>query len=222
MTSIPIVSWFEALKESATPHWQSGFRFAVPARRPNLHTLYEQPDRLPEYVRGSYPAMRMLELLGPLEWDQFPERDFSHDWEPRPVAYAPFAAACLMRLEQGLVSMGALRQYLVDQPALIWLAGFPCPGAGKFAWVCDLAEGLPTARHLTRMLRTMPNSTLQFLLGSSVAAIHTEFLRAGALQTPLGDTVTLDTKHIPSASLRAGSGLGQAEQPQSLYQRRPL
>lgn len=196
MRSTPIVSWFETLKRGAVPRWQSGFRIAVPARRPDLHTLYEQSDRLPEYVRQSSPAMRMLELLGPLAWDQFPERDFSHAWAPRPVPYAPFAAACLMRLEQGLASMGALRQYLVENPALIWLAGFPCPGSGKFAWVCDLAEGLPTVRHLTRMLRCIPNQTLQFLLGSSVTAIHTQLLRAGALSTPLGDSVALDTKHI--------------------------
>jgi hypothetical protein len=199
MTSFPIVTWFDTLKRSpvlSALSMQSGFRYSLPTQRPDLHTLYENAASLPEYVRQSYPAMHMLDLLGPLDWEHFPERDFSHHWEPRPVPYAPFAVACLIRLEQRIVSMGALHQYLVDNPALIWLAGFPLPGPDKFTWVIDMPDCLPTVRHWTRMLRTVPNSMLQFLLSSSVKEIHTELLQAGALQTPLGDTVAMDTKHI--------------------------
>jgi hypothetical protein len=47
-----------------------------------------------------------------------------------PVSYAAFAAAILVKLEQHLVSMGTLRQYLVDQPKLVWLLSFPLSQLG--------------------------------------------------------------------------------------------
>ena len=145
---------------------------------------------------SSYPAKRYLDLLGPLDWGSFPERDLSRHWDPKPVPYAPFVAACLVRLEQRFVSMGRLHRYLVECPELVWLLGFPLPNSSKFSWLCEVADSLPTVRHLTQMLRTIPNSALQFLLSSSVTAIYTELEQADALKKPLGDTVSLDTKHI--------------------------
>ena len=196
MTSKPIVSCFAAPKEGFRPPIQSVFRFQVATQRPNLHVLYQHPEYLPRIVRQSDTAMRLLELLGPLDWGGFPERDLWHHWEPRPVPYAPFAAACLVRLEQGFVSMGSLFSCLVECPELVWLLGFPLSRSSKFVWLGDVAESLPTVRHLTRMLRSIPNAALQFLLSSSVAAICTELERVEALQAPLGETVALDTKHI--------------------------
>ena len=49
-------------------------------------------------------------LLGPLAWGHFPERDLSRGWQPRPTPYALFVAACLVKLDQQVVSMAQWRQ----------------------------------------------------------------------------------------------------------------
>ncbi len=105
----------------------------------------------------------------------------------------PFAAGCLVKLDQRLASMGALRQYLVDHPALVWLLGFPLISSSRYAWGFDADASLPTQRHLTRMLRTLPNSRLQCLLTSTVTLLQTELAE---VDVRLGETIALDTKHI--------------------------
>ena len=79
-------------------------------------------------------ARRYLDLLSPLAWNHFPERNLA--WQPAPVPYAAVPAACLIKLDEQLVSMGRLRQYLISHhPALIWLCGFPVPArAGPPLW----------------------------------------------------------------------------------------
>jgi hypothetical protein len=56
-----------------------------------------------------------------------------------------------------------------------------------------LQTSLPTYRHFTRMLRTLPNLALQFLLADSVRLILDEL---HAQQIPIPDCISLDTKHI--------------------------
>jgi hypothetical protein len=58
----------------------------------------------------------------------------------------------------------------------------------------DPDASLPTQRHLTRLLRNMPNPTLQFLLASSVAAILQAL--AATECTAVAQAISLDTKHI--------------------------
>lgn len=136
-------------------------------------------------------ARRYLELLSPLAWDRFPERNLA--WQPTPAPYAALAAACLIKLDQQLVSMGRLRQYLVDNPALIWLCGFPRRPASGASCGFDPDASLPTARHLTRMLRDLPDDALQFLLTSSVTLLQTELAACGVR---LGECISVGTKHI--------------------------
>ena len=103
----------------------------------NLHALAVHPERLPRFVTNSPMVMRYLDLLGPLVWDQFPERNL--DW-PTPtivVPYAAFAAACLVKLDQGLPSFGRLRTFLVENPALTWVLGFPWQPSRHFPWGFD-------------------------------------------------------------------------------------
>ncbi len=52
---------------------------------------------------------------------------------------------------------------------------------------------MPTARHLTRMLREVPDTTLQFLLDSSVTLLRAELATCGV---QLGACISMDTKHI--------------------------
>jgi hypothetical protein len=184
MASIAIVTWFGRLAQRAQRPdglWA----------RPDLHTLGANPTLLPPFVRESAVALRYLDLLSPLAWHRFPERNLA--WQPQPIPYAALAAACLIKLDQQLVSMGRLRQYLVEHPALIWLCGFPLQAAPGQPHGFEPDASLPTARHLTQMLRDLPEATLQFLLASSVTLLQAELAPYGVR---LGECVSLDTKHI--------------------------
>lgn len=166
-----------------------GFRH----KRLDLHSAMLQPERLPRFVQECPSAMRILDLLGSIAWDQFPERNLIRDWGRTTIPYATFSAACLLKLNEGLVSMDNLRQYLVEHPAFIWLLGFPRVSSSKFSCGFDPATSLPTQRHFTRMLRTMPNSVVQFLLTETVRLIRQEL---AGLNVLTGDCISLDTKHI--------------------------
>ncbi len=182
MTSKPIIARISMLRQHI------GRRKSL-----NLHTLALHGHHLPSFVRHSPVAMRYLELLGPLAWDRFPERDLSLGGHMRPVPYAAFAAACLIKVDQQLRTMGALRRYLLEHPALIWLAGFPLVTSRRYPWGFDAEASLPTQRHFTRLLRAMPNQFLQYLLDSSVQLIQSELSELGLR---LGECISLDTKHI--------------------------
>jgi hypothetical protein len=137
--------------------------------------------------------MRYYHLLKPLRWRLFPERDLHQYRYCPPVPYAPFAAACLVKLEEPIPTSAKLRRYLVENPALIWLLGFPVVSSPDYPWGFDAEASLPTARHFTSMLRTMPNACLQFLLDETVICIR------DALKPYVqgfGQVISLDTKHI--------------------------
>jgi hypothetical protein len=165
----------------------------LPLPRLDLHRSSDQESVLPRFVRQDSLAMRYLHLLGPLAWARFPERDLQVHCGRAPVPYAPFAAACLVKVDQGLGSMGDLRRFLVEHPPLLWLLGFPLVADADSPYGFDAQASLPTGRHLTRMLRTMPNQALQFLLDSAVEQLRGEL---AALGVTLGQCISLDTKHI--------------------------
>lgn len=158
-----------------------------------LHDLAQDPARLPRFVRESPVAMRYLHFLGPLAWTAFPERDLNcYRYQP-PLPYMPFAAACLVKLEEQLPYMSKLRRYLVEHPGLTWLLDFPLVPARHSPWGFDPDSSLPTARHFTRILRTMPNVCLQWLLDETVRLIRLELQ---GIVKGFGQVVSLDTKHI--------------------------
>jgi hypothetical protein len=193
MTSIPILSHFQHWRQATLSWWQPWRRRSQPHERPDLHRLAQDPTTLPRFVRESAVAMRNLRLLGPLAWDQFPERDLVRNYGQPAVPYAAFAAACLVKLNQGHAYMSQLCQYLVEHPPLMWVLGFPLVPSSGSPWGFDPEASLPTHRHFTRMLRTMPNQALQFLLDSAVSLLHAEL---SAVVDDFGQAVSLDTKHI--------------------------
>ena len=79
MTNIPIVSRLTPLQQVFTWGWQAVTRRHWRRRRPNLHQLAQNLGLLPRFVRESPVAMRYLHLLGPLDWERFPERDLETD-----------------------------------------------------------------------------------------------------------------------------------------------
>jgi hypothetical protein len=161
--------------------------------RPTLCQLAQNQNALPRFVRESPVALRYLHLLAPLAWDQFPERNLAEKRGTPAIPYTPFVAACLVKLDQGLIYMSQLRQFLVEHPALLWTLGFPLVSSAHSPWGFDPEASLPTHRHFTRMLRTIPNETLQYLLGNTVQLLQVELSTA---VDDFGQAVSMDTKHI--------------------------
>ena len=170
MTSNPIITLFKRLRQSKC------------SQRGRLLNEWGQAEQeWPAYIRHSAIARRYLELLSPLAWERLPQRPAQPQGDQPALSYATFAAACLIKLDQQLVSMGALHQYLLDHPELQPLLGFAPE------------TSLPTQRHFTRLLRTTPNGVLQLLLDSTVSLIQREVAEMGI---SLGQAISLDTKHI--------------------------
>lgn len=153
----------------------------------DLHHLYQDPDRLPKPIQASGEAMRCLKLLGPLAWDQFPERDLQRNYGQPSTPYSALAAACLLKLELGIDGFARLARWLAENASIAWLLGFHSPG--------DTFNSLhlPDQRHFSRLLHKAPNACFQFLLSSSVQALLAEFARRNVT---LPDVVSIDTKHI--------------------------
>jgi len=163
------------------------------AKRTNLHAAFLRQEQLPAFVRDCPPAMRFLDLVGPLPWHQFPERNLLRNWGQAVIPHSAFSAACLLKLNEGLVSMDDLRRYLIEHPAFIWLLGFPLVPSGQHACGFDPELSLPTHRHFTRLLRKMPNAGLEFLCVQSTVLLLAHFASFGI---QAGDCISLDTKHI--------------------------
>jgi hypothetical protein len=192
MTSIPILSHLRPFKQPSVWHRRPFLPFQR-RKRCDLHQLAQNPNRLPRFVCESPVAMKYLHLLGPLDWDHIPERDLETDWGQPTVPFASFIAACLVKLDQRLVYMAHLRDYLVEHPALVWVLGFPLISSRRHRWGFDADASLPTARHLTRMLRATPNAVSQYLLDETVHLLQAE--RAAEVND-FGQAISLDTKHI--------------------------
>jgi hypothetical protein len=190
MTSLPILSHFARFTQSVGAVLNG---WPTAASRSCLTHWAQQPQHLPPFVQQSPLAMRYVRLLGQLDWERFPERNLQPCGNRTPLPYAPFVAACLIKLDQHLPHLSDLRQFLVDHPALVWALGFPLIPSRQFAWGFDVQRSLPTARHFTRLLRTLPNAALQYLLDDSVRQLQVEVKARGHL---LGECVALDTKHI--------------------------
>lgn len=192
----------------------------LPLLRPNLSELAQPGATLPRRVADCPVARKYLALLGPLDWANFPERNPHRAWPgPTPAPRAPFVAAYLVKLHEGKRYMSQLRAYLVEHPALVWLLGFPLEPSAQSPWGFDPEASLPSARHFGRVLRTLPNECLQFLLDNTVIGLG----RALPATLHLGEAISLDTKHIlawvaennPKAYIKEGHRLDKHRQPQA-------
>lgn len=148
---------------------------------------------LPALVQASPVALRYLRLLGVIDWDNFPQvRAKRPKPGPVPTSPVPYIAAFLVKLDQGCVSMGQLRQYLVDHPALTWLLGFPLKASSAYPCGFDVEASLPSAPRFSRILRDLPNDRLQFLLDETVRLL----IASLPAKLAFGERISLDTKHI--------------------------
>ncbi len=168
-------------------------RPAIPLTRPGLDRLALPEASLPTIVAQCPVARRYLDLLGSLDWAHFPERPANHPWPgPQPAPRVPYVAAYLVKLNQGLRSMGDLRRYLCEHPALVWVLGFPLAPDQASPHGFDVERSLPSRRQFGRVLRELAPAAAQFLLDGAIQLIRQE-LPPDVL---FGDVISLDTKHI--------------------------
>ena len=183
-------------------HWQQYFHreispsssLALPLNRPNLAQLAAMDEEaLPLFVRQSPTAMRYLGLLGDLDWNHFPERPENRAWPgPTPAPRAPYVAAFLVKIEEGKTFMSGLRTFLVEQPALVWILGFPLVPDDQAPCGFDVEASVPSRKQLGRVLRTLPDGQIRFLFRCTVQLLADEL----ADVADLGQEISLDTKHI--------------------------
>ena len=184
-------NWLTPSRQSRFWPWADDRK--LPLQRPNLADLARHPEQLPPLVAECAVAQKYLTLLGPLAWDQFPERDPQRPWPgSAPWPRAPFVAAFLVKLQEQKRYMADLRTYLLEHPALIWLLGFELVPAEAVAYGFDPEASLPNTRLFLTVLRTLDNAALQFLLDSTVDLIRQEL----PPELNFGQTVAIDTKHI--------------------------
>jgi len=176
------------------PLWTFAPRVQKTSVNPSdLHTLWQFQQHVPAWIKASPTIMRGWELLAPLDWAHLPERNLQRYWGQVTIPYAPLVAAELLRLNEPLPSAERLHRFLSEHPGFIWLLGFPLAPAPETNLGFNPRASLPTPRHFTRLLRSIPNAVLQFLLADSVRLILAELVR---LNAPAIDCVSLDTKHI--------------------------
>lgn len=189
MQVFSLSNWLNLLKNS---------RIRAPTDHPGLQRLAQLSVKsLPPFVQACPVALKYLALLGQLDWSHFPERpDQRFSPTVAPLPYACLAAAYLVKIEQHLTYVADLRVYLVEHPALIWVLGFSCKPSTQFIWGFDAEVSLPTHRHLSRMLRDLPNACLQFLLDETVRLLQLELADELGAEQCFGDCISLDTKHI--------------------------
>lgn len=180
-----------ALRGQGTPTPQPAP--VIPLLRPHLGRLAQPEAALPEFVARDAVARKYLDLLGPLDWAHFPERPPNRPWPgPTPAPRAPYVAAYLIQINEGLRSLGKLRTYLLEHPALVWCLGFPLVADPAAPYGFDGARSVPTRRQLGRVLRDLHNAAAQFLLDSTVQLLRLEL----PADVNFGDIIALDTKHI--------------------------
>lgn len=159
-----------------------------------LGEMAENQPNWPYLVRQCPVATRYLELLTPLAWRHFPERGLkARGQHTYTLPHASFVAAYLIKLQEGFRSTSRLRQYLSDHPALSWLLGLATGPESFIPWHRQFQTRLPGTRHFNRILRTLPNASLQHLLGNLVEQLQAE-LRV--IFPTFGHTISLDTKLI--------------------------
>ncbi len=158
------------------------------------------PDRpLPAWVASDPVVQTYRALIGVLPWATFPERPplrpDERPWSgPLPNPRAPFAAAYLIKIQEGKRSMSDLRTYLIEHPALVWWLGFarvPDPTAPQGF---DVAASVPDRRRFGHVLRTLDNTALQFVLTATVHLLRDTLTPEE--QATFGDTIAGDTQGI--------------------------
>jgi hypothetical protein len=150
---------------------------------------------LPAWVADDPLVQDYRALLGELPWADFPERPVDRNWPgPKPDPRAPFVAAYLIKLHEGKRYMSDVRRFLINHPALVYWLGFERVLDPSAPHGFAVAATVPKRRHLSTVLRELPNDALQFLLTASI-----QLLKASVppdQQASFGDIIAGDTQAL--------------------------
>lgn len=173
--------------------WRHGCR-PLPLERSDISQLaHLDGAALPNLVERSAIACYYLELLGQLDWQEWWQQLASINTPgPAPSSLIPYIGAYLVKLDQGLRTMSALRNFLVGHPELVWVLGFPLRPCTYQPWGFDIQAAVPAVSRWSQVLRGLDNDALQPLLTATVHHIH----QALPPHCQFGHTISLDTKHI--------------------------
>ncbi|HEY7615796.1 MAG TPA: hypothetical protein VH744_03260, partial [Terriglobales bacterium] len=158
-----------------------------PILAPHLPRLLLAGRHQPRWVRRCPVTQAFIPQLRLLDWEQLPTSLAMQHSGERTVPLAAYVGAYLLKLDQHLPTFSALRRFLRDHPALVWALGFPLLTRQQRL---DPDLSLPSARHFSKKLSTLPNEILQALLDGQVSWLRQQ------LGAALGQTVSIDTKHI--------------------------
>jgi hypothetical protein len=148
-------------------------------------------EQLPSWVRRDQIAQRIHAELSPLPWLEFPERDTKRPYPgPKPSARQPYVAAFLLKIAEGLATLGHLSRFLHEHPALAYVLGFPL----KRTHGNNYQVQIPDRRQLGRVLRSLQLEQAEFVLNASVWALRNELTPEA--QVDFGDLVAGDTQAI--------------------------
>jgi hypothetical protein len=144
----------------------------------------------PGYVKKCELAQQYRALFRLIDWSavvgEMPPRAGGRETVP----LAAYVGGYLIKLDQGLTTMGKLRRFLVAHPSLVWGLGFLLVPNPALSHGFDAEATLPQRRQWSRVLSEMPNGVVQRLLDETVSQLQ------GLVGSPFGETVALDTKHI--------------------------
>jgi hypothetical protein len=154
------------------------------------------PDApLPRWVKDDPLVQKYRALLGSLPWADFPERVTDRPWPgPKPQPRAPFVAAYLIKLHEGKRFMSDLRTFLTEHPALVYWLGFPHIADPTASYGFNCAASVPKRRHFSSVLRSLPNSALQFLLTATVQSLQATL--PPEQQATFGDVIAGDNQAL--------------------------
>ncbi|MCP5099043.1 MAG: hypothetical protein GY943_26115 [Chloroflexi bacterium] len=141
----------------------------------------------PRFVRRCQVTQSLIPKLELLDWEQLPTTLAMQYSGERTIPLAAYVGAYLVKLDQQLPTFAALRRFLRSHPAMVWALGFPLL---PHHWRFDADLSLPSQRHFSKKLSTVPNEILQTLIDGQVSWLQEQ------LGQDFGQTISLDTKHI--------------------------
>ena len=146
--------------------------------------------QVPDWLGHDPVAQRYERLLNDVGWEQIAEIDERLPRRGRlPHPQRAYGGALLVMIEEHLAGGAALRRYLAEHPALVWLLQWRVQPDASSPFGFDVEGSLPTADHLQARLRRLDERLLAKLLSNSLTAIR-------QVMPEVGQTVVLDTKHI--------------------------
>ncbi len=146
--------------------------------------------KVPEGLGDDRVAARYEQLLKDLDWSQIAEIDDGQARRGRlPHPERAYVGAFVVMVEEKLTTVSALRRYLGEHPALVWLLEWQVVPDEQSVYGFDVQRSVPVDGHLRAKLRTLGMGAVNALLAGTLQVAQT-------LMGELSQSAVLDVKHI--------------------------